>query len=76
MESVFSSKKNHPYLLHAILIHEGFAESGHYYAFILDRANNQWWRFNDHSITKEHRGELFMLLTSLDRDCICRGIWR
>ncbi len=35
--SVFGSMKQNPYYLHAILIHEGDSESGHYYAFIFDR---------------------------------------
>lgn len=37
----------HPYHLHAICVHDGNANSGHYYAFIKDRYNNKWRRFND-----------------------------
>ena len=33
----FIGKMEIPYQLHAILIHDGTAESGHYYAFIYDR---------------------------------------
>lgn len=28
---------NTPYHLHAIIVHDGGADSGHYYAFIYDR---------------------------------------
>jgi ubiquitin carboxyl-terminal hydrolase 25/28 len=39
--------------LHAILVHDGNAESGHYYSFIFDRKLEVWWRFNDHRVTME-----------------------
>ena len=32
-------------MIHSILIHEGAANSGHYYAFIFN--NNKWYKFND-----------------------------
>jgi ubiquitin carboxyl-terminal hydrolase 25/28 len=41
----------HPYHLHAICVHDGNAYSGHYYAFIQDRFNNKWRRFNDIRVT-------------------------
>jgi ubiquitin carboxyl-terminal hydrolase 25/28 len=34
-------------------VHDGQAESGHYYSFIFDRVQSIWWRFNDHSVTME-----------------------
>jgi len=34
-------------------VHEGNAESGHYYAFIFDRASEKWFRFNDFRVTEE-----------------------
>ena len=35
-------------------MHDGqYAESGHYYSFIYDRATHNWFRFNDHSVTME-----------------------
>ena len=37
----------HPYHLHSICIHDGNANSGHYYAFIKDHFNAKWRRFND-----------------------------
>lgn len=39
--------------MHAILVHDGVAESGHYYAFVYDRKSQYWYRFNDHSVSVE-----------------------
>lgn len=36
-----------PYYLHSIMIHDGNHESGHYYAFIKDFANDFYLRYND-----------------------------
>ena len=47
IDQAFKDYKNYPYYLHSILVHDGDAESGHYYAFIFDRAGNKWWRMND-----------------------------
>lgn len=47
VDNAFKEYKNFPYYLHAILIHDGNAESGHYYTFIFDRVADKWWRFND-----------------------------
>jgi len=48
IKGAFADYCNMPYYLHAILVHDGLAESGHYYSFIFDRKTNVWWRFNDH----------------------------
>jgi ubiquitin carboxyl-terminal hydrolase 25 len=45
--------------LHAVIIHEGYADSGHYYAFIYDRATCQWYRFNDHIVSPESEEVVF-----------------
>ena len=39
--------------MHAILIHDGTAESGHYYSFIYDRKQDVWWRFSDVNVSIE-----------------------
>jgi ubiquitin carboxyl-terminal hydrolase 25 len=39
-----------PYYLHAIMNHEGIADSGHYYSFIYDRKAKIWYKFNDHKV--------------------------
>ena len=35
------------YQLHAVCIHDGSAESGHYYTLIKDHQKNTWREFND-----------------------------
>lgn len=45
--------KENPYYLHAIVIHDGKGNYGHYYAFIFDRKAEKWYRFNDYKITEE-----------------------
>ena len=51
--------KENPYFLHAILIHDGLAENGHYYSYVFDRVNKCWFCFNDHKVTQVHE-ELVM----------------
>lgn len=38
------------YELHAICVHDGGAESGHYFTFIKDHKKNIWFKFNDDKI--------------------------
>lgn len=49
----YDSSKEYPYYLHAIIIHQGFADSGHYYTYIFDRKSKGWWKFNDHTVSQE-----------------------
>jgi ubiquitin C-terminal hydrolase len=37
--------------LHAIIIHDGVANSGHYYAYVYDRVQKIWWKLNDHDVS-------------------------
>lgn len=39
------------YELFAVLIHEGTATRGHYYAYIKDFRNEKWQCFNDSKVT-------------------------
>ena len=39
-----------PYHLHGVCIHDGTAESGHYYSYIRDWSQNVWRQYNDHRI--------------------------
>lgn len=48
-----------PYQLHAILMHDGRADSGHYYSFIYDRKLSCWWRFSDHDVRMEAEEDVF-----------------
>ncbi len=31
-----------------MIVHDGLATNGHYYSYIFDRINCQWWMLNDH----------------------------
>ena len=42
--------ENEAYKLHAICVHDGGAESGHYFVFIKDHYKNIWRKFNDWKI--------------------------
>ncbi|XP_077198531.1 ubiquitin carboxyl-terminal hydrolase 25 isoform X2 [Paroedura picta] len=46
------------YRLHAVLVHEGQANAGHYWAYIYDRCQRRWMKYNDISVTKSTWEEL------------------
>ena len=52
--NAFSDYCNMPYYLHAILIHDGTAESGHYYSYVYDRQLKVWWRLSDVNVEQEN----------------------
>ena len=56
---MFGTMKQRPYNLHAILVHEGDSENGHYYAFIYDRKTFSWYRFNDYKVSVETEDKVF-----------------
>ncbi|KAG7261278.1 hypothetical protein CRUP_036562, partial [Coryphaenoides rupestris] len=45
-----------PYRLHAVLVHEGQASAGHYWAYIHDHANRRWMKYNDIAVTESLLG--------------------
>ncbi|KAI8366547.1 hypothetical protein BD560DRAFT_400644 [Blakeslea trispora] len=47
------------YHLHAVFIHQGQANYGHYWIYILDHAEDQWWKYNDSLVTKVDESEIF-----------------
>uniref|UniRef100_A0A669B4V3 Ubiquitin carboxyl-terminal hydrolase n=1 Tax=Oreochromis niloticus TaxID=8128 RepID=A0A669B4V3_ORENI len=47
-----------PYRLHAVLVHEGQASAGHYWAYIYDHTNQRWLKYNDISVTESSWDEL------------------
>ncbi|NWR46199.1 UBP28 hydrolase, partial [Regulus satrapa] len=47
-----------PYRLHAVLVHEGQANAGHYWAFIFDQPRKRWLKYNDISVTESSWEEL------------------
>ncbi|GFT42840.1 ubiquitin carboxyl-terminal hydrolase 25 [Nephila pilipes] len=52
-----SLQKNR-YRLHAVLVHEGQAASGHYWAYVYSPNRNMWLKFNDVSVTEATWSEL------------------
>lgn len=60
IDMMYSDKllMQNPYKLHAVLVHEGQANAGHYWAYIFDH-NREWWmKYNDISVTKSSWEEL------------------
>ena len=43
------------YHLHAVIVHSGDAETGHYVSFV--NVDNQWLKFNDSVVLKSTREE-------------------
>lgn len=41
-----------PYRLHAVLVHEGQASGGHYWAYIQDPDQQRWCKFNDITVSE------------------------
>ncbi|XP_063799259.1 ubiquitin carboxyl-terminal hydrolase 28 isoform X2 [Pseudophryne corroboree] len=47
-----------PYRLHAVLVHEGQANAGHYWAYIYSNTRQCWLKYNDISVTEATWEEL------------------
>ncbi|XP_072140017.1 ubiquitin carboxyl-terminal hydrolase 28 isoform X4 [Mobula birostris] len=47
-----------PYRLHAVLVHEGQASAGHYWAYIYDHSKKIWLKYNDVSVSVSSWEEL------------------
>ncbi|NXN96668.1 UBP28 hydrolase, partial [Rhinopomastus cyanomelas] len=47
-----------PYRLHAVLVHQGQANAGHYWAFVYDAPRKRWLKYNDISVTESSWEEL------------------
>lgn len=46
------------YNLHAVFIHQGQANYGHYWVYIYDHEGDQWWKYNDSLVTKVNESEI------------------
>lgn len=46
------------YHLHSMIIHDGNAESGHYFNYIKDHASNKWVRFSDIQVKTVEEAEV------------------
>lgn len=47
-----------PYHLYSILIHEGRADSGHYYSYTYDIQSKTWRKYNDINISEESAAQV------------------
>lgn len=54
-----AAKGPYNYELFSIMIHSGSASGGHYYAYIKDFRTQEWFCFNDQSVTQVY---LFIIL--------------
>lgn len=51
--------RNDLYHLHAILVHNGGLNSGHYYCFIRPEIDENWYKFNDSIVTQVSKTTAF-----------------
>ncbi|XP_053125863.1 ubiquitin carboxyl-terminal hydrolase 28 isoform X9 [Hemicordylus capensis] len=60
VEQMYSDPQLHqvPYHLHAVLVHEGQANAGHYWAYIYNQPRKSWLKYNDLSVTESSWEEL------------------
>ncbi|XP_030638857.1 ubiquitin carboxyl-terminal hydrolase 28 [Chanos chanos] len=60
LDSMYSDKSlcQVPYRLHAVLVHEGQASAGHYWAYIFDHTHKRWLKYNDVMVTESSWEEL------------------
>uniref|UniRef100_A0A8C7TE12 Ubiquitin carboxyl-terminal hydrolase n=1 Tax=Oncorhynchus mykiss TaxID=8022 RepID=A0A8C7TE12_ONCMY len=60
LEGVYSDNRlcQVPYRLHAVLVHEGQALAGHYWAYIYDHSNQCWMKYNDVIVSESSWEEL------------------
>ncbi|KAG0183416.1 ubiquitin-specific protease ubp2 [Apophysomyces sp. BC1021] len=47
------------YRIHAVFIHQGQANYGHYWVYIYDKPKDQWWKYNDSQVSKVDESEIF-----------------
>ncbi|XP_070621753.1 ubiquitin carboxyl-terminal hydrolase 28 isoform X1 [Erythrolamprus reginae] len=60
MEHVYADPqlRQVPYHLHAVLVHEGQANAGHYWAYIYNQPQDTWLKYNDIAVTESSWEEL------------------
>ena len=51
----------HSYRLHSIYVHDGSAESGHYFTFIYDRHQQKWRKYNDVHVSEVSEEVVFKI---------------
>mmetsp|Transcript_88717 Transcript_88717/g.185500 ORF Transcript_88717/g.185500 Transcript_88717/m.185500 type:complete len:1144 (+) Transcript_88717:168-3599(+) len=51
IDEAYSDLRSQAYELHAIWVHSGIADSGHYWAFVRDWEKDRWYRMDDSRVT-------------------------
>jgi ubiquitin carboxyl-terminal hydrolase 25/28 len=51
LQQPYTQLKERPFYLHAVMIHDGMANMGHYYTYLFDRSQELWWKLDDHRVT-------------------------
>ena len=57
--NLYLPHQNMPYYLHGVCIHDGTAESGHYYSYIRDHKKEVWRLYNDHRVCEVEEEKVF-----------------
>jgi ubiquitin C-terminal hydrolase len=55
----YSNEDNNNYTLHSVVVHQGSANSGHYYAYIKPTLKDFWVQFNDEIVRPADKYEVF-----------------
>ena len=50
--------QDNKFKLKSVVIHQGYSEGGHYYAFIKDNLSQEWYQFNDTRVNKFNLDDL------------------
>jgi hypothetical protein len=58
IQHMYKTLQNIRYHLHAICVHDGSAEGGHYFTFIKDHYQDIWRKFNDIRVTTVSEAEV------------------
>jgi ubiquitin carboxyl-terminal hydrolase 25/28 len=59
LQNPFVESKEAAYFLHAIIIHDGLANNGHYYTYVFERAMKKWWKLDDHKVEEAEEKAVF-----------------
>ena len=59
INEVYSDMEKIEYRLHAVFIHEGDAGYGHYWLYLWNQEEKQWFKYNDSIVTRVSESVVF-----------------